>query len=354
MGPLLRRLAPTVGPTLICALLLATGCVDDQPSIGGGGADSLVGEVVVEGLAGPTQLVIDDDGSWWVAQLAGGENDGTGQVVRLDPDALDAEPEVILDGLDKPTGVALFAGELWVMERNRLTRGPIDGAVDGSDRTVVADDLPSNGRSEGTLTADGDRLLYDTSGRLEPDGTATPGSGTLWAVTVVADATAEISTVAAGFKHAYAHARTDDGTLYATEIGDGRYDGEPALDELVPVVEGVDHGWPRCVGDNRAVVEYGGTEAGCAEVPGSLALFAAGATPTSVVAAPWDPELLLVALWNKGQVVAVSSTAGDPAAFDVVYTGAEHPQHLTVDGDRVLLTDHVAGRVVALTNPSSE
>ncbi|MDH3299310.1 MAG: glucose sorbosone dehydrogenase, partial [Acidimicrobiia bacterium] len=139
--------------------------------------------MVVEGLTGPTQLVIGDDGDWLVAQLAGGENDGTGQVVRLDPDALDAPPEVILDGLDKPTGVALFAGELWVMERDRLTRGPLDGAVDGADRIVVADDLPTNGRSEGTLTVDGDRLLYDTSGRLDADGTPTAGSGTLFAVT---------------------------------------------------------------------------------------------------------------------------------------------------------------------------
>lgn len=350
MGPLLRRLAPIFTTSLVCALPLAAGCVDDDPSIGGGGADSLVGEVVLEGLAGPTQLVIDDDGAWWVAQLAGGENDGSGQVVRIDPDEIDTPPTVILDGLDKPTGVALFAGELWVMERNRLTRGPLDGAVDGSDRTVVADDLPTNGRSEGTLTVDGDRLLYDTSGRLETDGTRTSGSGTLFSAT----AEGEIREVATGFKHAYAQARTADGTLYTTEIGDGRYDGERPLDELVPVVDGADHGWPRCVGNNRAVIEYGGTEAACAEAPRSLALFPAGATPTSVVVAPWDPQVLLVALWNEGQVVAVSSNAGDPAAFDVVYTGAQHPQHLTVDGDRVLLTDHVAGRVIALTSPSSE
>ena len=360
MGPFLRRLAIT----LTLASLFASACVDDDGIDGVGNPDAnasaaLIGEVVVEGLSGPTQLTVDAEGFWWVAQLAGGENDGSGQVARLDPDSPDSEPEVVLDGLDKPTGIALFAGELWVMERNRLTRGSIGGAVDGSDRVIVADDLPTNGRSEGTLTVDGDRLLYDTSGRLEVDGTPTEGSGTLWAIT----ADGEITSVATGFKHAYAHARTDDGTLYTTEVGDGRYDGERPQDELVPVTPDADHGWPRCVGDNRVVIEYGGTESDCAAVPRPLALFPAGATPTSVVVPPWDSELLLVALWNEGQVAAVSTDAGRPAGndsgddvagYDVVYTGAEHPQHLVVDGDRVLLTDHIAGRIIALRRGGSE
>ncbi len=351
MAPILRRLEPALVGPLVACVGLATGCVEDDPSIvrSDGG---LVGEIVVEGLVGPTQLIIDDDGSWLVAQLAGGENDGTGQVVRLDPDELDTPPVVILGGLDKPTGVALFDGDLWVMERNRLTRGSVDGAADGADRVVVADDLPSNGRSEGTLTVDGDRLLYDTSGALEADGTPAAGSGILFAVTIDDDGAAQISEVATGFKHAYAHARTDDGALYTTEIGDGRYDGERPLDELVSVTEGADHGWPRCVGDNRPAVEYGGTDAACADVPRSLAVFPAGATPTSVVASPWNPEVLLVALWNEGEVVAVSATGGDSAAVEVVYSGAAHPQHLTVDGDRVLLTDHVSGRIVALRENS--
>ncbi len=337
MGAVLRR--STV--PLVAVVALAVGCVADETS--STASDALVDEVAIDGLSGPTQLAIDSDGSWWVAQLAGGENDGTGQIVRVDPDDLDAPPVVILDGLDKPTGLALFSGELWVMERDRLSRGPIDGALDGSDRTVVADDLPTNGRSEGTLTVDGDRLLFDTSGRSDEQGNPTTGSGVLWAVTTDGD----ITEVAVGFKHAYAHVRTDEGTLYTTEIGDGRYDGTRPADELVPVTPGADHGWPHCVGDNRPVAEYGGSEEGCAEVPRPIAVFPAGATPTSVVVSPWDPTVLLVALWNEGQVVAVSTNVAD-GGYDVVYEGAEHPQHLTVDGDCVLLTDHVAGRIISL------
>ncbi len=77
----------------------------DDPGGTDGAVSPIEGEVVLEGLAGPTQLTIDDDGAWWLAQLAGRENEGQGQVIRLDPDDPSAPPE--------PTGVALFAGELW-------------------------------------------------------------------------------------------------------------------------------------------------------------------------------------------------------------------------------------------------
>ena len=41
-------------------------------------------ETLVGGLDGPTQLFVTDD-AWYVAVLNGGEEDGTGQVLRLDP-----------------------------------------------------------------------------------------------------------------------------------------------------------------------------------------------------------------------------------------------------------------------------
>ncbi len=335
---------------VLCGLsVLTSACLSDSSGSDSGGVVELAGEVLVDGLNGPTQLIVAEDGSWWVAQLAGGENDAQGQVLRLDPDNAAADPVVMLDGLDKPTGIALFADELWVMERDRLSRGPIGGLVDGTDRVVVADDLPNNGRSQGTLTPDGDRLLYNTSGRLQGDGTPTPGSGALWAVTVEeATGVADIEPVADGFKHAYAHLRTSDGTLYTTEMSDGRFDGQPAADELVAVTPGVDHGWPQCVGDNRAVAEYTEANGGCPDAPRSTAVFPPGATPTSVAPIPGRPNMLAVALWNTGEVVVVE-TAGDSTGYVVVYEGAERPQHLVSDGDRLLLTDHSAGTIISLT-----
>ncbi|MEX1288517.1 MAG: glucose sorbosone dehydrogenase, partial [Acidimicrobiia bacterium] len=215
---------------------------------------------VVTGLDGPTQVVVLEDGDLVVAQLAGGERDGTGQVLRIDADD-PTERTVLVDGLLVPTGVAVIGDELWVMEQRTLTRGPLAGG----DRQVVAEDLPYNGRSNGTLTvlADGS-VLFNTSGR-ERGGEVVEGSGRLWTVTAD-EGPVEL---ALGFKHAYAHVVDADGTLWTTEVGDGRFDGEPPADELVAVEAGADHGWPRCVGDNRPVAEYGATDADCADVPHS-------------------------------------------------------------------------------------
>lgn len=342
--------------------LIASGCIAD--SVGPeGAAGTWADEVVANGLDGPTQLFVADDGTWWLAQLAGGENDSDGQILRFEANDLDRQPVVAVSGLDKPTGVAVFGGELWVMERDRLTRGPLEGTPDGSDRVVVADDLPYNGRSQGTLTVDGDRLLYNTSGRLGDDGRPAADSGALWAVTLApGTGKAEINVVADGFKHAYAHVRAGNGLLYTTEINDGRYDGEQADDELVVVVEGVNHGWPQCVGDNRLVEEYTAANGRCPDAPRSIVLFPAGATPTSVVAVPGrgpGSEVLAVALWNTGEVVTVpigendaqaAANDGDfiASAYSIVYRGAARPQHLTVDGDRLLLTDFEAGTINVL------
>ena len=73
-------------------------------------------EVVSDALTGPTQVIRGADGRLWVAELNGGESDGTGRVVALDDDGTVAD--VLLDGLDKPTGITLAGGALWVMQRD--------------------------------------------------------------------------------------------------------------------------------------------------------------------------------------------------------------------------------------------
>lgn len=321
---------------LVVVGLFAVSCADD---------DSVATEVVVDGLDRPTQLFVTDD-AWYVGVLNGGEEDVTGQVLRLDPADLTAPPEVVVDGLAKPTGVAVFAGELWIMEERRLTRGPLDGG----ERIVVAEEMAFNGRSEGTLTVDGDRLLFNTSGseRSNPTG---PGdspvttSGSIWAI----DADGEITQVAWGFKHAYALARDADGTLWSTEMSDGRYDDMRAIDEVVAVAEGANHGWPSCVDDNRAVLESG-IDDPCAGVPNSQVLFQPGSTPTGLAVAPWDPTQLVVALWVEQRLVTVSTDPAEGGSPPVLLSAAfERPQHLVADGDRLLVTDHEAGTIVAIT-----
>lgn len=315
--------------------LVAGACGADDP------VEPYAIDIVVRGLDGPTQLFVTDE-AWFVAQLNGGESDGAGQVLRIDPADLDAAPAVVLDGLQKPTGLAVFAGELWVLEERRLTRGPLDG----SSRTVVVDDMAYNGRSQGTLTVDGERLLFDTSGTTRtptgPGGTPVDTSGALWAV----DADGVITQVAWGFKHAYAHAVGPEGELWTTEMSDGTYDGAPAADEVVPVSDGANHGWPSCVGDNRPVEESGIAEP-CVGVSASQITFGPGATPTGLAIPPWEPDLLVAALWVPGEIVEFSAS-GPARSLQLVTDELERPQHLVADGDRLLATDHAAGTIVEI------
>lgn len=301
--------------------------------------DGFVVRELVTGLVRPTQIALVGD-DVIVAQLNGGEGEGTGQVVRV---ALDGsgELEVLYADLLTPTGVAVLDDEVWVMEKRTLSHGPLNGG----DLIVVLDEMPYNGRSEGTLTVTPHgRIMYDTSGTL--DGIdAAAGSATLWALSPGSDPVP----YATGFKHAYARIFGPDGTLWQTEVSDGRYDGEPAPDELVIVEDGDDFGWPQCVGDGRPVEFYDGTEEQCADAPSSFALFDPGATPTSVALAPWDSDVLLVSLWNEGRVVAIDATSTNlPAEADDFLTGIAHPQFLLADGDRLLVLDFDAGRILAV------
>lgn len=302
-------------------------------------------EVLVDGLIGPTQVDL-VDGRLVVAELNGSEGGGTGRVLSIDLDD-PTDREVVIDGLSTPTGVAVDGDLLWVMEQRRLTVGPID---EPADRTVVLDEMPFNGRSQGTLTAvDGGGILYDTSGSRDaarPD-VLKAGSGSLW---LLASHDAEPEQFATGFKHAYAHVRSPAGDLFVTEISDGRLDGVSPSDELMIVAQGSDFGYPRCIGDGVPVAELGATDDTCASTPRSHAVFAPRSTPTSVAIAPWDPHTVLVALWNDGVIVSVPAAApdSDPHRGVPFITGIEHPQHLLADGTRLLVVDFDGGRVLAV------
>ena len=335
---------------VLSAVVLACGDDLTVPTLDAASDERLAGvavrsglevEVVADDLNGPTQFVLAGDGSLLVAEINGGENDGSGRVVRVEEDGTRS---VVLDDLDKPTGIALIDDELWVMERDRLTRGRLDGT-----RRVVAEDLPNNGRSEGTLTVlpDG-RLLYDTSGSKRGS-TVVPGSGRLFTVDP-GDPEAVPVEYASGFKHAYAHVVDATGVVWTTEMTDGRFDELPAADEVVAVVEGADHGWPWCVGDNRPVAEFGGTATLCNAAPPSQAVFAPSATPTGLTVSPFADDTLWVALWNERRVVAVAADPSErPAPVGEVLTGLGRPQHLVTIGEAVLLSDFAAGTILRIT-----
>ncbi len=337
---------------LAVVLALVGACGDAADEVvtepnAGAPPDGFVIEVIRDDLVGPTQVVRSPDGELWLAELGGGENEGQGRVLRFVTD--DGPPEVVLDGLDKPTGLAVTQNAVWVMQRrslSRATRGA-DGALSGG-LELVTDDLAFNGRSEGTLTPTSDgRLLFTETG-IGSGGDASRPSGRLLAASLE-NPTRPIMVVAVGFKNAYAHADLPDRAAWlVTEIGDGQYDGEAPPDEL-NLVEASgsgpapDGGWPRCIGAQVAVAEFGGSAEDC-EVTTlePLAVFPPRSTPTGVAA--FD-GVWLVSLWVEGRIVGVPIDGGEPTTW-YLHDGPGL-QHLVVDGDRLLVTDHLGGRLLA-------
>ncbi len=303
--------------------------------------DGYRAETVVTGLRGPTQMTFGRDERLYVVQLAGGENAGTGQVMAVDMTT--GAQEVLLRNLFKPTGLAVTETDLWVLAGNRLLRAPLPETGVGDLETVLRD-LPNNGRSLGTLTLTPDgKLLFETSGALTRSGPQ-PGSGILWQLDPADPENPE--RLATGLKGAYAHTFDVDGTLYTTELGDDPMDGSPPPDELNVITPGADYGWPWCYGRRLPAEDIGGTAADCAETQAPLALFARGATPTSVAVSPFDPGKLLVALWVPSQVVQVDAQTGEVTPF---MTGVTFPQHLLVDGEALLISSFASGTVYRIT-----
>jgi glucose/arabinose dehydrogenase len=311
--------------------------------------DGYSAEMVVESLTGPTQMTWGADGTLWVAQLAGGENAGQGQVLSI---ALETgESRVLLDGLDKPTGIAVLGDALWIAAGRTLLRAPIiaNDPIEIGDPETILEGLPTNGRSNGTLTVTPDgELLYETSGARRGN-SAAPNSGTLWVLNLDS---MESRPLAVGLKNAYAHAYDGAGRLWITDVADDPVNEGSAPDELNLVVEGADFGWPSCFGNREAATNYGGTEASCADTRPPVALFPPHATPVGLVPSPWAENVMLVANW-AGPAPAVLAVmyeiAGDNAiATDITpfITGLARPQSLLIAPDgSLLVSDFESGRI---------
>lgn len=333
----------------ILALCVACGGSPATPYLGITVPDGYRVEPYAAGLEGPTQMILGPDDRIWLAQLAGAESEGVGQVIALDRDD-PAEREVLLEGLFKPTGIAILNDALWIASGRDLLRANLDAKGKPGSPVTVLEELPFNGRSNGTLTVAPDgRLIYETSGRRSGN-EAAEGSASLWSLNPVDPSESQL--ISTGLKNAYAHTFDGLGRLWATEVADDPVNGSPPPDELNLIVPGADYGWPACYGKQKPANNYGGTESACAETQPAVALFPARSTPTSVVISPWEEDVLLVALWGptNPSVVRVhfvihegSVTADDVSSF---LTSLAHPQSLLIlrDGS-LLVSDFESGNI---------
>jgi glucose/arabinose dehydrogenase len=236
-----------------------------------------------------------------------------GTVVRLlrdaDRDGLPDGQQVLLAGLDKPHGIDLHGGWLYVAEGSAIARVRYDvgsGSTSGAVERIVRG-LPAGGNHwTRTVRVGPDERLYVTVGSscnvcVEEDGRraamlrfALDGSG--------GEVYARGLRNAVGFDW-----QPDTGDLYATDNGrDLLGDDEPPC-ELNRVVPGGDYGWPFANGDRRLDPDLGaGNEARAAASLPPAHAFGAHNAPLGIVflrsGAQGQRGRALVALhgsWNR-------------------------------------------------------
>lgn len=353
-----RTIGAVVAAVAVTAVVAA--CAPDSPADDMAALGGWTLEVVRTDLDGPTQLALGPDGSTvYVAELAGEEDAGTGRVLVLGRDGGADLPIVALDGLETPTGLVVLDDATFLVQEGRaLVRHDVEGAIAAGEptpdavRTVLVEDLPWNGRSQGTLTLlDDGRVLHSaTHEGAEPD--LVEGSGAVYATPVDGSATPEL--VATGFKVPYAHAIDEDGRLWVTDLNEGRADGVQLPDE-VHRFEGVaaapsDGGWPRCAGSNDPVDDFGFGAADCEDLPPPAVVLPARSSPTGIAIAGGR---VLVALFTTpfavdGRVVEV----GDDGTITDVLRDVATPQDvLALPDGSFLVTTHLDGQLLRLTPP---
>lgn len=279
---------------------------------------------------GITQFFVQEN-QLWAAQLNGGEGAEDGQVIRIDIET--GERTVLLENLDKPTGVALLNDTIWVATRDELLRAPL---ADLDALEVVLTGLPNNGRSNGTLTVTPNgRLLYETSGRRS----IADSSGRLYELDPATD---EVRELASGLKNAYAHVFDANGRLWITEVADGSVDGVTYPGEINLVVEGADFGWPTCYGRELAGPDCDGTRPAVKVLPEH-------STPTGIAVSPFSDDTLFVALWVTGEVLEIPvSISGDNARGGErpFIQNMQNPQHLFTHPDGSLwVSEFATGKI---------
>ena len=323
---------------VVFVCLVLSSCVADDPDPGLEVDSELEVNQIFSGLDSPTHFFQLDEDKFLVSQLAGDENDNKGQILLIDIST--GSKEIIYDQLDKPTGVVEINGQVFVMERNSFSVGDLSGVP----LKVIEQDMPFNGRSQGTLTVTPQgRVLYNTSGRTE-DAVVEVGSGILFEYDPV---TEKSKSVASGFKHAYSHTYDSENNIWVTEIGDGTYDGADPNEELIKISdEGSHAGWPKCINNRVPVSEFGGVSEFCNQTLAPVAMFSSKSTPVSVVVSPWEGGEFIVALWNESKVVSVNAETSE---VEDVYTGIEHPQSLISIDESLLVLDFDDGQILELS-----
>jgi glucose/arabinose dehydrogenase len=258
--------------SLTAGLLLAAGCGGSVPPAASDpvGIDAPAGFSVglfADGVAGARFLAIGPDGDVYLSHPR------SGRVVRL-PDANHDGAadgiEVVVDGLDRPHGLAFDGRRLYIAENGRVIRvsiGPDGGRAESL--TVILPDLPGGGGHwTRTVVLDpAKRRLYVSIGSscnvcIEED----PRRGSV--IRANLDGGDE-DVFARGLRNAVGlafHPVTRE--LWATDNGRDMLGDTLPPEEVVDILrEGGDYGWPACYGERILDPDYGNAERCAASIP---------------------------------------------------------------------------------------
>jgi glucose/arabinose dehydrogenase len=243
---------------------------------------------IATGLLKPRQLARGVGAELLVAESGPGWRHNRGRVSSLRPlpDGTYAHT-VLVEGLDRPHGIAFRDGYVWVAEAGRIARfrHPAEGAA--AVETVLGD-LPNDGRHpHKTLAFSPDGTLYFSVGSatdncqvpnaheaLDPCPERSPVAPALERGVVMRwDARrARAAVFSRGLRNTLGLAwHPQSARLYGVENARDYIDrADPALsdaalphDELNELVRDGDHGWPYCYDDNVVSPEYRADPARC-------------------------------------------------------------------------------------------
>lgn len=228
--------------------------VGKKPDIGLSLPDGFAIGLFAEGLNNVRDLEF-SDGQTLLASLP-----QEGKVVALpdkNSDGITDETKTVLDGLDRPHGIAFFNGKLFVAEETRVSRFSWDEENLEAVFEKKLFDLPSGGRH---FTRS---LVFDSKGNMYVSIGSTcdvceekqPFIGTV----IISDANGKTPQIfSRGLRNAVFIARnpiTDE--VWVTEMGRDFLGDNTPNDEINILKDGADFGWPYCYNDKIYDSEFG-------------------------------------------------------------------------------------------------
>lgn len=234
--------------------------------------------IYAAGLGRPRLMQIDDAGAIIVSTYR------DGAVVRLEPDRdgdghADAV-SVLARDLDRPHGLLLEGGTLYVAEQGRVARYAYgDGKL--AARRIVLDGLPRGGHASRTLARGPDGRLYLSIGSscnacIEKHP---------WRAAIIAWREGDRPQVfAAGLRNTVGFDwRPGSGALYGVNAGRDLLGDDHPREELNLIREDAHYGWPYVHGrDNRPDPQYGASRPKDLVVTAPVFTFTAHSTPLSI------------------------------------------------------------------------